>query len=164
MTVIKEDVVSPVLVTQEVIELRGLAVRTSNRAEQVADTQKIGPLWQQFISLSDVQSNMSSPVYGSYYDYESDHNGEFSVLAGLVVGLTKVGADNSELTGLTLAAGEYLRFSAIGEMPAVVISLWGQVWHYFNDENCQFERSYSTDYECYTSNDGVDIYIGIKLR
>ncbi|MBE7214320.1 GyrI-like domain-containing protein [Shewanella benthica] len=164
MTVINEDVVAPVLVNQDVIELSGLAIRTSNRAEQDAKTQQIGPLWQQFMSRADVQSNMSSPIYGSYYDYESDHNGEFSVLAGWVAGLTLVAADYSALTGLTLAAGKYLRFSAIGEMPAVVISLWGQVWHYFSDDNCQFERNYSTDYECYTSNDGVDIYIGVKLK
>ena len=164
MSEIKDVMASPVLVNQAAIDLCGLTVRTSNRGEQDAKTQQIGPLWQQFMSRADVQSNMSSPIYGSYYDYESDHNGEFSVLAGWVAGLTKVAADDAALTGLTLAAGKYLRFSAIGEMPAVVIRLWGQVWHYFSDDNCQFERSYSTDYECYTSNDGVDIYIGVKLK
>ncbi|BAJ03006.1 transcriptional regulator, AraC family [Shewanella violacea DSS12] len=139
-------------------------VRTSNRAEQDSHTQKIGPLWQQFMGRADIQNNISSPIYGSYYDYESDHNGEFSVLAGWVAGFTQVEADNSELTGLTLAGGDYLRFSAIGEMPAAVIRLWGQVWHYFSADNCQFERSYGTDYECYSSNEGVDIYIGVKLK
>lgn len=164
MSEIRLDLASPEWVIKEAVELVGLTIRTSNSAEQDTETQKIGPLWQQFMMRANVQNNMSSPIYGSYYDYESDHDGEFSVLLGCVAGLTQVAVDDSELTGLTLAAGEYLRFSAVGEMPLVVISLWGQVWQYFSDANCQFERSYSTDYECYTSSEGVDIYIGVKRK
>ena len=156
--------VSPELVTQATICVCGLAVTTSNHAEQDVETQKIAPLWQQFMSRSEVQSNTQSPVYGCYYDYESDHNGEFSVLTGLLAGLSQAGAGNAELTELTLAAGEYLCFSAKGEMPGIVISLWGQIWQYFEASSCQFERSYNTDYECYTSMEGVDIYIGVKQR
>ncbi len=175
MSEVKEDRVLPVLVNQAAVKLNGLAVRTSNRAEQDVAKQKIAPLWQQFMGREEVQSNTASPVYGCYYDYESDHNGEFSVLTGLVstelastalAGSELAGSESEgvDFVGLTLAAGEYLRFSATGEMPAVIFSLWGQIWHYFADTNCQFERSYITDYECYTSMDGVDIFIGVKQK
>lgn len=173
MSEIKDVMASPVLVNQAVTGVWGLAVRTSNHAEQDVETQKIAPLWQQLMSRSEVQSNTSSPMYGCYYGYESNHNGEFSVLAGLAAGVSKVVDDGShlnglgetnELTELTLAAGKYLCFSAKGEVPGIVISLWGQIWQYFEASHCQFERSYNTDYECYTSMDGVDIYIGVKQR
>lgn len=169
MSEVKEDRVSPVLVNQAAVELNGLAVRTSNRAEQDVASQKIAPLWQQFMGHDAVKMS-ASPVYGCYYDYESDHNGEFSVLTGLATTalagseLASSESEGVEFVGLTLTAGEYLRFSAAGEMPAVIFSLWGQIWHYFADVNCPFERSFKTDYECYTSMDGVDIYIGVKQK
>lgn len=160
MTEVTHDKGTPVLVTQDVINIWGLAVRTSNGAEQDTGTQKIAPLWQQFMRRSEVTSNTTSPIYGCYFDYESDHNGEFSVLAGLSL----QGEASDELVKCQLQAGEYLRFTASGEMPAVIISLWGEIWQYFNDTNCQFERRYDTDYECYTSMDGVDIYIGVNPK
>lgn len=162
MSELKEEPCMPVLVTQEAIGVKGLFVRTSNRAEQDVNTQKIAPLWQGFMQRSDVQSNTCSPIYGCYFDYESDVNGEFNVLLGLME--EQVEPTNLELTKLNLEAGEYLRFRAKGEMPEVVIKLWGEVWQYFNDKNCSYSRRYLTDYECYTATDGVDIYIGVNRK
>ena len=146
----------PVVVTQDEIVLCGMAVRTSNFVEQDAETQKIAPLWQRFMGCPEAQNNTRLPIYGCYFDYESDQHGDYTVMLGLPL------SDSANLTKLTLRTGNYLKFSAEGEMPAVVIDLWGEVWRYFADKNCQYTRIFGTDYERYTSTEGVDIYIGIK--
>ncbi|PKG74847.1 AraC family transcriptional regulator [Shewanella sp. Choline-02u-19] len=155
MSNITKDVVSPERVTQAAVELVGLITRTSNLAEQHVSTQKIGPLWQRYFTERMQTHSNTQLMYGVYYDYQSDMEGEFSVLAGTT-------ATQDQICDLTLIAGEYLKFSAQGEMPQCVVNLWGEVWRYFASEKCEYQRSYLTDYEMYLDNNGVEIYIGIK--
>ncbi|SUI60260.1 Bacterial transcription activator, effector binding domain [Shewanella putrefaciens] len=138
--------------------LLGLSTRTSNRAEMSADSAKIGGLWQAFFESSQLTAMLNSPMYGVYYDYESDMNGEFSVLVGKAIDSP---TNASQFTPLTLEAGKYLKFSSQGEMPQCVIELWGQVWGYFSVPDCPNERRYQTDFEVYLSATEVEIYIGI---
>ncbi|MEZ9593605.1 GyrI-like domain-containing protein [Shewanella sp. 10N.261.52.F9] len=152
------ETLSPQLVNQPAIKVFGLAVTTSNEAEQHQATQKIMPLWQAFMQRPEVSNNTTSPIYGCYYHYESDHNGQYSILAGLTLNEPA----SEDLTEVDLVAGKYLKFGATGEMPAVIIALWQQIWHYFEVKECPFERCFDTDYECYTSTAGVDIYIGVN--
>jgi predicted transcriptional regulator YdeE len=60
-----------------------------------------------------------------------------------------------------LAEGKYKVFYGEGEMPQVVIDLWGQVWQYFASEGAE-ERAYTTDYEWYETYGKVHVYIAIK--
>ncbi|EEY45345.1 bacterial transcription activator [Vibrio cholerae] len=55
-----------------------------------------------------------------------------------------------------------MTFSATGEMPQVVIELWGDVWRYFGSESCPYKRAYTTDFEYYKSASEVEISIAIK--
>jgi predicted transcriptional regulator YdeE len=94
-------------------------------------------------------------MYGVYYDYQSDMDGEFSVLAGSQ-------APQAGCSDVSLFAGDYLKFSARGEMPQSVIALWTEVWRYFTSPECQYQRCYLTDYEVYSGGDNIEIYIGIE--
>jgi predicted transcriptional regulator YdeE len=141
--------------------INGFAVRTNNRAEMDPNTGKIGPLWQQLFTDSGLSpmglSPMDSqPKYGVYFEYQSDMDGDFTVLAGIEGSLDKASQN------VTLAAGSYLVFSASGTMPQPVIDAWGEIWRYFSAEDCPYKRCYQTDYEIYVSPNQVDVYIGVQ--
>jgi predicted transcriptional regulator YdeE len=63
-------------------QIYGLSVRTTNTNEMNPETAKIGKTWQKFDSEVSVDYQGGERVYGVYYDYESDANGKFTVLAG----------------------------------------------------------------------------------
>ncbi|GLX79219.1 hypothetical protein tinsulaeT_25590 [Thalassotalea insulae] len=46
------------------------------------DNGKIPALWQEFNNKVPVNYPQGERVYGVYFDYESDHTGKFTVLAG----------------------------------------------------------------------------------
>ncbi|WP_428738779.1 GyrI-like domain-containing protein [Sulfurimonas sp.] len=140
----------------ESFNVAGLKVRTSNSAEMNPETGKIAKLWGDFCSVDIAQGNMESgEVYGVYFSYESDMNGEFDVLAGL-----KHDKD-AMYENITIESGEYLVFRAKGKMPKVVIDTWMEVWNYFSKEGAE-QRAYKTDFEKYVAMDEVEVYIGIK--
>ena len=140
------------------IALSGISVRTSNQNELLLpSTAKIGDLWAEFYSQHGSKLTESSNVYGVYTNYESDFSGPYDVYAATDT------LDNDEtLKALTIKSGDYLVFSAQGEVPHVVIDLWGHIWEYFSNTESPYERIYTTDFEHYKSHSSVDIYISIK--
>lgn len=146
--------------TVEPFTVSGLQVRTRNADEQQGDAAKIGPMWQQFFTegvFDRIPARQSeSFVYGVYYDYESDATGYFNVTAGVQVDATSAGYPAVDIEG-----GDYLVFTAKGEMPGCVIQAWGLIWAYFAD-NPQAVRRFTTDFEVYNAPDSVAIYIGVQ--
>lgn len=138
--------------------IAGLSVRTNNANERHPETAKIAGLHQTFVQQAKVKYEKGACLYGVYYQYESDHRGDFSVLVGAEPDMLE---SNAELTKTLLPAGDYLVFSGEGEMPQVVIAVWEKIWRYFADDTCVHTRAYSVDFECYTSETKVDIYIAI---
>ncbi|PTT26929.1 effector binding domain-containing protein, partial [Pseudomonas sp. HMWF021] len=55
----------------------------------------------------------------------------------------------------------YLVFEAQGPLPDAVISTWGRIWEFF-EQNPQIQRRYATDYEAYTGPESVAVYIGVR--
>ena len=144
------------------MSLVGMSVRTNNGNESEAATQKIAPLWQAFMKEYGEQILGMLPVYGVYYDYASDMDGDYSLMTAVEAGAIEAGEEGT-LTPLTIEGGNYLCFSATGEMPQAVISLWQQVWDYFSRPDCPYRRQYLTDFECYGEVGKVDIYIGVHV-
>jgi len=136
----------------------GLCTRTNNRSEMAGDSGKIASLWQAFFESSQLTSMLDSPMYGVYYDYESDMTGDYSVLVGKCVNSAN---ETGPFVPMQLSEGNYLKFAAQGEMPQCVINLWGEVWGYFSAPDCPHQRCYQTDFEVYRSADKVEIYIGV---
>lgn len=141
------------------IPVSGVMARTSNQAEMLPSTAKIGDLWAQFYSQHGSKLTEKSNVYGVYTNYDSDFSGDYSVYA-----TADTFEGNDSLTALTLSEGQYLVFSAEGEIPAAVIELWGHIWEYFSNGDAAFERAYTTDFEHFKSATSVDIYIAIKSK
>ncbi|WP_417505152.1 GyrI-like domain-containing protein [Marinomonas gallaica] len=144
------------IVNVEEFTVSGVQVRTKNADEMNADSAKIGGLWQKFGSSITPKLTSDSIVYGVYCHYESDANGEFDVYAG-----SNVVTDLDGLESVTVHAGEYMVFSQKGDMPQSVINAWVEIWQYFS-ELPERERAYTTDFECYKSDDEVEVYIALK--
>jgi predicted transcriptional regulator YdeE len=137
----------------------GHSIRTKNVDEMNPATGKIGHLWQKFFSEIFPRLKDKSEVFGVYTNYQSDHLGEFDVVAGSVPGN---GAPDSGLTQIELPSGDYVMFAASGELPKIVIELWPQIWAYFADKNCPHQRAYTADFELYKGGSDVEIYIAVK--
>ncbi|WP_191601134.1 GyrI-like domain-containing protein [Marinomonas algicola] len=139
--------------------LTGLSIRTNNAKEMQAETAKIGELHQTFSQKAAVKYEQGACLYGVYHQYESDHSGDFTVLVGAETDMVE---SDSALEHVFIPAGDYLVFSAEGDMPQAVIEVWGQIWHYFADATCPHARAFSVDFECYTSESSVDVYIAVE--
>lgn len=137
-------------------QIWGITLRTDNADEMNPHTARIGGLWQKFGEAIAPKLNEECTVYGVYHDYESDANGEFTVLAGADLLM-----DTTGLEKVTVEAGNYLVFDAQGEMPRIVIDTWAEIWDYFSSGDAKFQRAFTTDFERYTRADKVEIYIAV---
>lgn len=142
----------------EGFDLSGMTVRTQNSDEMKSETAKIAPLWQQFYQDFGAKLNQQTNVYGVYSNYESDHNSFYDISAALN-GLPKEDLAGTET--ISIASGNYLVFSATGEMPQVVMGLWQEIWQYFEKGDATYQRAYTTDFEHYKSANEIEIYIAI---
>jgi predicted transcriptional regulator YdeE len=102
-----------------------------------------------------------SAVYGVYTDYESDHDGEYSLLIACAV--SDAGAVPDDMRAVTVPSGKYMVFTGSGEVPQVVMQTWGAVWKFF-DETPKFERAYTVDFERYDGEDPSRVEIFIAIR
>ena len=137
--------------------LSGFRVRTTNVNESKPETGKIPALWQKFYQHLAPKLDDDSAVFGVYANYQSDHTGEFDVIA-----CTDAEVSAESTTQITLGGGDYLVFDVEGEMPQAIISAWQQVWQYFASENCRYIRAYTEDFELYKSPTQAEICIAVK--
>ncbi|MFZ5908594.1 MAG: GyrI-like domain-containing protein [Chloroflexota bacterium] len=145
----------------EIAEKRiiGLSTRTTNAKEMNPSTGSIGPLWEEFDDKVEVDYKNGSRVYGVYFNYESDETGEFSILAGT----DQLDANSStKLETIVIQSGKYLVFTAKGDIPRIVFDTWGRVWGYFSKKDAKYERSYTTDFECYVNQNEIEVFIAVK--
>ena len=139
----------------------GIATRTKNSYEMNPETAKIGAVWQKFDNIVEVNYKDGERVYGVYYNFESDANGEFDILAGYEI-------TNEKLDKVTIEKGKYLVFNKTFEQTddktrvEAIIETWGKIWEYFLNENSQYKRAYKTDFEYYKDQNEIEIYISIK--
>jgi predicted transcriptional regulator YdeE len=151
---------------KNIVELRhvsgktliGISTRTNNALE-MGPNGKIPTLWQSFDESIPVDYKNGERVYGVYYNYESDHNGMFTVLAGfdgqsypLNVGIERI----------TIPKCNYLVFSEKGEMPKIAIDAWKKVWEYFSSVQCEHQRLFTVDFEFYPNGNEIEVHIAVK--
>jgi len=139
------------------VEVTGLKIRTNNMQELHPDTGKIGKLWERFFTEIYPYLGEQPQLYGVYTNYYSDGSGEFDVIAG-----TSETLEHVDCVTLGISAGRYLIFTAQGKMPMVAFKLWLKVLEYFDQEDCPYERAFTTDFESYKSMNELEIAIAIK--
>lgn len=140
----------------EPFRVAGLTARTSNRDESDPGAARIGFLWNRFFGERVYEKTPhridDMRLYGVYSDYEADAHGAFDITTGVAV------ADGP--ASVRIEGGNYLVFSARGEMPRMVTELWDQIWAYF-EAHPEIQRRYRSDFEAYSGPDEVAIHIGI---
>ena len=143
--------------------IAGVKERTSNLEEQEYEGAKIPSLWRAYFqsSILDPIPNEvpDTPPYAVYFNYEDGVRAKYDVLVGAEVSSTK--ELGSDYVFIALEGGVYLRFDAKGEMPTATIDLWAKIWRFF-EKSTEYARTFGTDFEVYTGEDEVSIYIGIQ--
>lgn len=140
----------------EKLMLAGLSVVTNNENEMNPETSKIAQLWEDYQDKNILGATFNkakkSSMYGVYSDYTSDVNGDYKVTVAVEVTKPK--------KAIVIEDQRYLVFSKDGELPDIVVDCWKDIWEYFENEP-EYERAYTIDFEKYTREDGIDIYISI---
>jgi predicted transcriptional regulator YdeE len=141
----------------------GIEVRTNNAYEMDPSKAKIPGLWERFFQEGIPEKIPSKKIggvpLGIYTDYESDHLGPYSLIAG--VETTDLNSIPHGMRALTIPSGKYLVFTASGQMPQALIETWMYIWNYFS-KSSGYVRMYTTDFERYESGDKVEIHIAVK--
>ncbi|PKA11647.1 GyrI protein [Leptospira meyeri] len=151
----------------ESMVLVGITARTSN-AKEMTGNGKIATLWQRFWEegiLSQIPDPLvPSEIVVAYTEFETDENGEYTILIG-----TKVGSANSlppHLTAISVSESDYLQVpTEWGPISEIGINTWKKIW---SEEKYRKNRSYKIDLEIYGANakdpnhSQFDIYLGIR--
>lgn len=137
--------------------ISGISITTNNKNEMNEKIAKIAGLWDEYesknvYSATHDKANNSS-MYGVYSNYESDLNGDYDVTVGVEVTKSK--------KAIVIEDEKYLVFKKEGELPQVVVDTWEEIWDYF-ENNDEYKRKYSIDFEHYTKEDEIEIYISIE--
>lgn len=140
-------------------QITGLTVRTSNARERDPGTALLPGLWGRFMAATaGVQSEPPTPVFSVYTDYESDANGEYTVVLG-----REGGPSPLQQRTVRVMPGRYAVFTSMGEMPAAVIAGWQEVWTYFTRPGAP-ARAYTTDFEYYDPARPSTVRIHVAIR
>ncbi|OEF23145.1 GyrI-like domain-containing protein [Vibrio rumoiensis] len=144
----------------EAFQVKGITIRTNNQNEASPSSAQIGLLWHDFNEKVAPLMAPFSETYGVYTEYESDHTGDFDVIACTDTLSTQ---PTIELSSVNINRGQYAVFTASGPLPETVINLWMQVWQYFSDETCEHKRAFTTDFEHYEEGK-VSVYIALEIE
>jgi predicted transcriptional regulator YdeE len=145
----------------------GIGARTRNADELDARAARIPALWGRFFAegvaakvttLAGAGAH-AAPVVGVYSEYESDHAGAYSLVAGVIAGERT--AVPPGMCKVVIPAGSYLVFRGRGEMPRVVADTWRAVWEHFADAS-RGRRAYAVDFELYPEPGVVEVYVSVK--
>ena len=136
--------------------ISGISVTTNNENEMTEGKDKISQLWDDY-TKNDIYKKTfnkanNTSMYGVYSNYISDHNGDFDLTVGVEVTKPK--------NAITIENERYLMFSKKGEIPQVIFDTWQEIWDYF-ENNDEYKRKYSIDFEKYSTEDEIEIYISI---
>ena len=141
----------------ENLMLSGLSTITNNKNEKEPETAKIMQLWQDYedknILGATFNKSKKFDMYGVYSDYVSDVNGDFKVTVAVEVTKPK--------NAIVIKKQRYLVFKKNGELPDIVIDCWKDIWEYFENKP-EYERAYTIDFEKYSKENEIEIYISIK--
>ena len=137
--------------------ISGTTITTNNANEMNEETAKIQTVWDNYVeqnvySATHDKANNSS-MYGVYSNYTSDVNGDYDVTVGVEVTKNK--------KAIVIVDEKYLVFKNEGELPDVVIQTWQEIWDYF-ENNTEYTRAYTIDFEHYTKENEIEIYISIE--
>lgn len=159
----------------DAIKVVGIAIRTSNAKEFDQTTAKIGATWGRFFEeniIAKIENTIDMvDIIAVYCEYESDCNGEYTLIIGKRVSEFQENAEELGLKTFEIPAQKYIQFTSDADiMPDVCINAWKEIWAIEQTENSMLykKRNYVADFEIYGEssmdpmNAVVEIFIGTK--
>ena len=142
-------------VKRDNITTAGKEMRTSNEIERAEG--RIAKFWKEFMSTNGLDLIAGkvnrSALYGIYYNYESDMDGEYSFMLGAEV-IDKDTLQPASILTLDIPAQHYAVFTAGGLHE--IRNTWREIW------SSDLKRAYGFDFEEYEPEfNQVKIYISI---
>jgi predicted transcriptional regulator YdeE len=154
----------PEIFALDAMYIVGTEIRTQNRLEAKRGSARIPAHWDNFYNqhiVRRIPNRTGEDIYGIYTHYANGHKGEYSHIIGIeVAGLLNI---PEGMVGLMIPEGEYMVFTAEGEMPEAVADVWEDIRAYF-EENTIYQRAYTYDFEVYDPSEPeiVNIYVSIR--
>lgn len=135
--------------------ISGKKIRTKNEIEMRED--RIANFWKEFMStniLSIIKGKKADQVmYGVYYDYESNMDGEYSFMLGTKITDQTIPQPEG-ISTIKIPKQKYAVFIADGLHE--IRNTWKTIW------STDLKRTYRFDFEIYTPNSNqVKIYISV---
>ncbi|WP_304340865.1 GyrI-like domain-containing protein [Metaclostridioides mangenotii] len=121
----------------EEISVYGKKIRTDNK-----NLGSLVNFWEEFM-----KKEYKGDVYGVYTNYESDYTGEYDFYIGIY-------NDNNE-EKVDIQEGEYLTIEVDAKDPQGLAKAWNYIW------NSDIKRTYKTDFEYYSKDGSIKIYLSI---
>lgn len=121
--------------------IKGNKIRTRN-----GNMEEIIGLWSQVSEM-----NLSGNIYAVYFNYESDHTGEFDFLIGNEL------FDSEE--EIILKKDNYLAIEIKEATPEKVGQTWQEIWR---NQAIYDRRLFTVDFEEYLPTGEVTIYLAVK--
>ena len=145
----------------------GIQVRTRNADERDPATARIPGLWARWNNVAaDMPGLREEALYAVYSDYESDHEGTYSLTVGYEV--SPETTTPPDMARVVVPAGRYAVVTTRrGPMPAVVVEAWQRIWS-AREPELGGRRSFRADYEVYDersrdpAQSEVEIAIGLR--
>lgn len=150
-----------ILVRRKEKQLAGFTKRIRNSEALQNQSDTIEALHYAFIDKVEVDYSQGARLYGVYHHYQNGQQGDYSIFVGTD---TEHIEESKPLTKMTIPGGKYLVFSGRGEMPHVVMEVWQNIWRYFDQADCKFERAFDVDFEYYRSKNTVVVYISVNHK
>jgi predicted transcriptional regulator YdeE len=152
------------IVTRPGFVIIGIQVRTINRDEMDPATARIPGLWARWENVAaDMPGLKEEALYAVYSDYESDHEGRYSLTLGYEV--SPETTTPPDMARVVVPPGRYAVItSRRGPMPTVVVEAWLQIWG-ASEAELGGRRAFRVDYEVYDerSRDPADAQVEINL-
>lgn len=121
--------------------IKGKKIRTNNN-----NPQKLMDLWKEVLEL-----HLQGSLYAVYYNFESNHLGDYDLLIGNEV----ADLPNS----VELSNSTYMEIPVEGNSIENAGKTWQDIW---SNLEIEAKRTYQTDFEKYHQDGTITIYLSIK--
>lgn len=123
------------------IIIKGKRIRTNNTT-----LEGVMELWQEIAALQ-----LSGDIYAVYSNYSSNHSGDYDLL---------IGTETADLPdSIALENCQYMEIPVESNSIDNVGKAWQKIW---SNSDIEAKRTYQTDYEKYSQDGSIRIYLSIK--
>lgn len=149
---------------REQITIAGLSINTTNK--DGAAFNDIMPLWQRFMGENipvQIPNKVSDNLYGVYCRYQG--RDVTTLKYTLIIGCEVDSTENlpEAFDYITIPAGNYevspVESAEPEQQGALIGKAWQQIWQ---DKEQDKRRTFIADFEQYTQQNGISIWIGVK--